>query len=294
MNNDIFSSFKKLSPLSANKLTAITLLILVNLLGCKLPEPSPYDCNTMPEQYKNLPETVEYLFILWRPQNETMTSFKTALFDNIVPQLEAYNPDELKVLVREPNIKSLTLRSRPLVDGSNVSAVISFAASTNEEAIAVAQLMQAEASVSFVAAYKALRAVPRDYTRYWADGVVSPGIQQMTFLQRKVGMADQPFKDYWFCSHTPFALDTHPISRYERNRVTEALTENAPNYDGIVGLHMENTADLTDLNRFLAGKIVYWGLRVQVDVLNFLNMNTIEVSAMSEHILKSDFVAPSL
>ncbi len=98
----------------------------------------------------------------------------------------------------------------------------------------------------------------------------------------------EDFKDYWFCSHTPFALDIHPLWRYERNIVEEAITADAPDYDGIVELHLREIKDLTDVNLFFGGNFIVNGLRINNDVMQFIDMNTIEVTAMKEYILKSE------
>ena len=126
-----------------------------------------------------------------------------------------------------------------------------------------------------------------EYTKTWNTVEVSPGIVSFSFFQSPEGMSQEDFQEYWFCSHTPFALDIHPLWRYERNVVAEALTPDAPNYAGIVPLHLENDSDL-NFNNFFSGdgnNPIATSLRVQADVSNFIDLSKIETTAMREYVL---------
>ncbi|MBL4867840.1 MAG: EthD domain-containing protein [Pseudomonadales bacterium] len=255
-------------------------------VSCDAFKPSPYNCDNTPEIYQNLPSSIGYMFILWRPASQTAAGFEEQLMAFLDTEPASLDGLNLKLMLQQPQIESITLRNRPLEDGSLVAALIAIGLASQADAILVSQLF--ESITSFVAAYVVERQVPRDYTRTWADGETSAGIQQVSFLYRKTGMEDQAFQDYWFCAHTPFALETHPIWRYERNQVLAVLTPDAPQFDGIVGLQMEQVSDLTDLLVFLGGNI-FNGIRVQIDVQNFLNLDLIQVAAMKEVIISSDF-----
>lgn len=259
----------------------ISLFTVFSFYGC-----NPYNCENLPEEYQNLEESTQYMYVLWRAADEPMTTFRATLFDDIAPALLDQSPQYLTVIVTEPDIKSITLMEKPRDDGSLVSALISASVENRATAEELATII--EPKVAFVAGYEVSKAVPLDYEKTWADGEVSPGIQQVTFLKQREDIEYEAFRDYWFCSHTPYALDIHPLWRYERNEVKEAITEDAPAYNGIVELHMESLEDLTDLNRFFGGNFLVYSVLIGVDVSNFIDMDTIEVSAMTEYILKSN------
>lgn len=260
----------------------VVLLAIFFFSGC-----NPYNCSNLPEELKNLETSTQYMYILWRPADQPFSAFRSVLFDDLAPQLLSRSPQRLTVIVKAPEIKTITLINRPREDGSTVAALISATVETREEAKAFADII--EPLVAFVAGYEVAKTVPLDYERTWPDGEPSPGIQQVTFLQQRDEITYEDFRDYWFCSHTPFALDIHPLWRYERNEVVEAITENAPEYNGIVELHLYEVEDLTDLNRFFGGNFIINALRIDFDVSHFINMNTIEVTAMNEYILKSSY-----
>jgi len=51
--------------------------------------------------------------------------------------------------------------------------------------------------------------------------------------------------------------------------------------------HIGEIEDLTDPNRFFGGNFLLNAIRAVVDVSNFIDMGTIEVTAMTEYILRS-------
>jgi hypothetical protein len=264
-----------------NLLVVCMVAFLISFLtGC-----NPYNCDNLPEEYQNLEESTQHMYVLWRAANESMNDFRNTLFDDIAPELLARSPEHLTVIVAEPDIESITLIGVPREDGSLVSALISATVASRVEAETFAGII--EPMVAFVAGYEVIKTVPLDYQKTWPDGEASPGIQQVTFLQQRQDMQYEVFRDYWFCSHTPFGVDIHPFWRYERNEVVEAITADAPSYNGIVELHFYEIEDLTDPNRFFGGSFLINAVRVLMDVSNFIDMGTIEVTAMTEYILKS-------
>ena len=261
---------------------ALLLLFSFLLMACsKVFPPSPYDCENLPQTYKDV-------FIMWRASDVTAQQFEQSLFADVTPQLKNYNSPNLRYWLADETIESMTLREHPREDGARVAAVISIELEDNNVAELIAQQLRPFAG--FVAGYKVNHSLPLNYTKTWADGEVSPGVVSMSFFQRKPGQSQKDFKDYWFCSHTPFALDIHPLWRYERNPVIEAVTKNAPAYNGIVPLHMQSEAGLEAFSQFFAAdgnNAIYNALRIQNDVSNFIDLDKIEATAMREYVMTS-------
>ena len=259
----------------------VVVFLISFLTGC-----NPYNCDNLPEEYQNLEESTQYMYVLWRAADESINDFRNTLFDYIVPDLLARFPERLAIIVAEPDIQSMTLIGVPREDGSLVSALVSVTVASRVEAELLAGII--EPMVAFVAGYEVIKTVPVDYEKTWPDGEPSPGIQQVTFLQQRQDMQYADFRDYWFCSHTPFGVDIHPLWRYERNEVVEAITPDAPGYNGIVELHLYEIEDLTDPNRFFGGNFLMNAIRIGIDVSKFIDMSTVEVTAMTEYILVSN------
>lgn len=275
--------------------TLLSLSIAVLAIGCAPAEYVPkYNCETMPEHLKNLPTTTEYMFVVWRPAAQSMESFRTDVLyspvgggtDNSLEGLLTGQSSVLRFseLAEEFNLFNEVPQSRP--DGSNVSVIIYMAIANDAAAEAIEA--QITANVHYVATYKVERAIPLDYVRTWPDGQYSPGLQLVTLLERKTGLADQEFYDLWHCGDTPLALEIHPFWRYERNVVTASLTPDAPYLDGIVTLHAQTDVEITDIFLFLSNDLGN-GLVVQSSISTFLNVDTLESNAMREYFVESEF-----
>lgn len=275
----LISSERNYVP-SAILMRVCIVIITMICSGCHL---NPYTCDNVPEAYQDLETSTHYIYVLWRAADEPVASFQEMIFDDIVPVIRN-RVRKLTVMISEPDIKSITLSTVPREDGATIAAIISVMTGNRKTAEALIDIFKPK--IHFFAGYEVLRAIPVNYEKDWPDGDASPGIKQMTLLQKRKDLAYEEFKDYWFCSHTPLALDINPIWRYERNEVVKAMTADAPPYNGIVGLHFQSDEDLTDLNRFFGGNFLVNSLRIGVDVYNFIDMKSIEVIAMTEYIIK--------
>ena len=86
-----------------------------------------------------------------------------------------------------------------------------------------------------------------DYERDWPDGVKSPGVRRISFVQAAPGVSRQEMADHWADVHGPIARVHHPaLWRYVQNVVVEPITADAPTVDGIAELHFRSVADLRD------------------------------------------------
>ncbi|MCA9646577.1 MAG: EthD family reductase [Myxococcales bacterium] len=133
-------------------------------------------------------------------------------------------------------------------------------------------------------------AVARDYERAWPVGERSPGIKQISLIYRKPELTEDAFLRHWHLTHTPLALEVHPLWRYLRGVVVEALSEGAPPYDAIVELQFREEEDVTDLTRFYGGDIANMK-RIGRDVASFIDLSKIHIVNTSERVLHAP--APS-
>lgn len=249
--------------------------------------PSPYTCESQPEQYKNVEEQEALLFVLWAKENADLLSEQK----EIIARVQSIYKQPFKVWLRDDAIQNFTLSDKKRVFNGDISTVISMVISVHETDID--KLMQIKELLSsygeHVAAYATQQSVPRAYVQNWKSGEQTPALISMSFFQKPAGMNKEAFKQYWFCAHTPFALDIHPLWHYERNAVEQTITQNSPNYDGIVPLYLKNDEDIGFTKFFGAngGNPLFNALRIQSDVKKFINLNLIETIAMREFVIDS-------
>ncbi len=277
---------KKTTHLRVRICFALMLLVVFFVMsGCH-----SYSCDNLSDELRNLEESTQYLYILWRPADQSVNDFKGALLNHTGPQLISYTPLFRKITIRviDPAIKSITLRERPRnSDGAILSALISVVLDKNDTGGGLNIAAIIDPTGNYVAGYKTAVTIPREYDKNWDDGDVSPGIVLISFFRRLPGISDEEFKSHWFCSHTPLSLEVHPLFRYERNVIKGMITQNAPDYEGIVPENLREVKDLTNIKRFLGGKLVRNGIRINIDFKRFIDNSTIEVAAMREYVLRS-------
>ncbi|WP_436775153.1 EthD domain-containing protein [Yinghuangia sp. YIM S09857] len=94
------------------------------------------------------------------------------------------------------------------------------------------------------AAYLATERRPVRYDRTWPDGEPSPGMRMLSLCRRRAGTTRAEFEAYWAGPHTEVACSfTVPIWNYTQSMVARPLTPDAPELDGVAGLHFRSYAD---------------------------------------------------
>ncbi len=79
------------------------------------------------------------------------------------------------------------------------------------------------------------------------DGAISEdAVKNIEFVNRRPGMALEPFRDYWRNVHGPIASRIAAIQRYEQNHLQSGAYAAAadPPYDGLAITWFANTADM--------------------------------------------------
>jgi uncharacterized protein (TIGR02118 family) len=79
------------------------------------------------------------------------------------------------------------------------------------------------------------------------DGVISKdAVKNIEFVNRRPGMALEPFREYWRNVHGPIAARIDPIQRYEQNHLksNEYEAQATPPYDGLAITWFASTADM--------------------------------------------------
>lgn len=219
------------------------------------------------------------MLVSWRPSDVTIESFRDTLLGEPTKAALACGPESLVLNVVDGPRSPI---SRVRVDRSRIGALVSMRVASRSAADRVRAAFDPSGRAS--ALYRVQEAIPLDYERTWKPGEPSPGLKQVTFFSRRKGMTYEEFVSYWRGTHTPLALEVHPLFRYVRNVVTDPLTEGAPSYEGIVELSFRTLEDVTDTQRFYGGKPENVQ-RIATDVRNFIDFDTIDIAHMREIVL---------
>ena len=96
-----------------------------------------------------------------------------------------------------------------------------------------------------VTAYLVDERIQIEWTREWADGEATPGIEQLAFVPRIVSVTHEQFAEHWSERHTPLVHVHHPaMARYVQNVIVEPLTPVARELDGVAQLYFRTSSDL--------------------------------------------------
>ncbi len=260
----------------------------------KLFKPSPYNKNNLPEHLRAIPEHGAYVFVVWSSAESlnALPALKDFLFQTLKPETN----ESVTVWLREPAIKSFTLKDRQSGDkGQVIAAMIRIRNMEKEKALALNAAIKEKGFK--VKGFVVKNSVPLDSTQQASSTEPTSGLVSVSFFKAKKGLSKEAFWDYWFNAHTPFALDIHPLCKYERNRVLSALEDNAaafdapafdaPVFNAIVPLHLERDEDLKFSTFFThdGGSALANALRIYNDVKQFIDMAAIETVAMREYVL---------
>lgn len=113
-------------------------------------------------------------------------------------------------------------------------------------------------------AYRVRESYPLRYERTWADGARSPGHVLLTLLAKNTRLTHEAFMHEWHGRHTPKALRIHPMWSYARNVVSEAASENAPVFEGVVEEHYRTLADIVNPVRMFGGPLRFLPHMIEV------------------------------
>ncbi len=82
--------------------------------------------------------------------------------------------------------------------------------------------------------YEDYGTTPHAAGRHWPDGERSPGVLTVALIHRPPGLGYREWIRRWHGTQSPVSGQLQPRTRYVRNEVVRALTEGAPEIDGIV------------------------------------------------------------
>jgi len=230
------------------------------------------------------------VYVLWRAAGADPAAMAETLLDDTAPALLALDPLGLRLTIEEPAGSILRVGRRP--DGELLGGTVSIWLDSldrrgpYEEALARSRLT--------VHGYLVTESVPLAYgaNRTWPDGERSPGLSITTVFDKKAGLPDDEFFRIWHGEHTPLSFDIHPLWLYVRNAVVRPVTAGAPALRAIVYEAVPTPEDMLDFFRFFGAVGDKQKLKANIERVNahmatFANIDSLETTPTSEHILRT-------
>ena len=94
--------------------------------------------------------------------------------------------------------------------------------------------------------YEDYGTTPHGPARHWPDGARSPGVLTVALIHRPEGLAYREWIDRWHGTQSPLSAELQPRTRYVRNEVVRALSDDAPEVHGIVEEAWPSAAHVAD------------------------------------------------
>ena len=96
-----------------------------------------------------------------------------------------------------------------------------------------------------VGAYRSDEIVQKDYDRDWPAGQASPGVKLVCLVHRRPDISREQYLDHWGSNHGPLAVRVQPgFWHYVQNHVSDWLTDETPDFDGVGELHFRTVDDV--------------------------------------------------
>jgi hypothetical protein len=130
-------------------------------------------------------------------------------------------------------------------------------------------------------------AAPRD----WPDGTRSPGVLTVALIHRPAGLAYDEWIRRWHGIQSPVSAALQPRTRYVRNEVVRAVTDDAPEVHGIVEEGWPSAAHVKDpmlfFNATTADELQANVERMLESVNACLDLTRLRSVTMSEHLVRT-------
>jgi hypothetical protein len=139
--------------------------------------------------------------------------------------------------------------------------------------------------------YEDYGTTPHSAARRWPDGERSPGVLTVALIHRPEGLAYPEWIRRWHGTQSPVSGELQPRTRYVRNEVVRALTEGAPEIDGIVEEGWPSAAHVADpmlfFNASTPEQLEANVTRMMASVEACLDLGRLRSSTMSEYLVAS-------
>ncbi len=137
--------------------------------------------------------------------------------------------------------------------------------------------------------YEDYGTTPHAAARNWGDGERSPGVLTVALIRRPEGLGYHEWIRRWHGTQSPVSGQLQPRTRYVRNEVVRALTEDAPEIDGIVEEGWPSAGHVADpmlfFNASTPDELDANVARMMTSVEACLDLGRLRSSTMSEYLI---------
>lgn len=137
--------------------------------------------------------------------------------------------------------------------------------------------------------YEDYGTTPHAPARTWPDGERSPGVLTVALIHRPEGLAYPEWIRRWHGTQSPVSGELQPRTRYVRNEVVRAVTDDAPEIHGIVEEGWPSAAHVADpmlfFNASSPEELDANVARMMASVEACLDLGRLRSSTMSEYLL---------
>ena len=132
---------------------------------------------------------------------------------------------------------------------------------------------------------------PHALPRNWPDGTRSPGVLTVALIHRPAGLAYDEWIHRWHGTQSPVSAELQPRTRYVRNEVVRAVTDDAPEVHGIVEEGWPSAAHVKDPMLFFnatSPEDLQANVRRMLESVNgCLDLTRLRSVTMSEHLVRT-------
>jgi len=235
------------------------------------------------------------VYLLWSPGGRDKKQRQRVLLQEVAPELLDAGALKLTMYIDDPdsNVRS----PAPFHPGERICAEVALHLNNVEQREPYQEVIRA-AGFRF-AGYLVDESIYTEYggnrhsgPKDWPDGQRSPGIIAITLMERPKRLSRQEWIRRWHGRQSPVSEEMQPRARYVRNVVIQAVTPDAPPYEGIVEEAWPSARHITNPFLFYSAgrnpfKLVWNILRMLRSVTSFLDLHRIRTTTMSEYIVRS-------
>jgi hypothetical protein len=242
------------------------------------------------------------IYLLWSSRRVSSEELRDTLVGACAGHLLESGPVQLSMNVADPESR-MRSPSPALTCDRPIDAQVSVWLREVGQRSGIEECL--EAAGFQVAGYLVRETVYTDYgenqhsrPRDWPDRQRSPGLIQVTLLERPRRLAHAEWMRRWHGRMSPVSEAIQPRSRYVRNEVLERLTPGAPPYAGIVEEAWPSKRHVSNPFRYF-GASGPWQLcgnlfKVLGAVTSFLTLWRIRSVMMGEYFIRTDSRIPKL
>ncbi len=233
------------------------------------------------------------MYVIWGKDPSGSNAYRDQLLDDVLPRIRS--AEALRVSLDVDDSDSICPSPAPgPADEEPHVAVISAWVDCYDRRRGI-EAAVASMDLRF-AGYRVLESLYSDYgdnqwapKRTWPPGDRSPGVSTVALIHRPDGRSDAEFRAAWHGVQSPRSGEIQPRSRYVRNQVAHSITDNAPEFDGIVEECWPSIADVTDPMRFFCADgdpdVLTANIEAMMDsVTGCLDLEQLRSATMSEYL----------